>query len=59
MVKERDDRNKADADAKKAEEDEKLITEKGGMSGGVAKGKDLSPQEAGEIAYRKAFGGKD
>ena len=51
-------RNDAEEKKKKAQEEEDLITEKGGVPGSTTKQKDLSAEEAAEIAYRKAYGNK-
>ena len=48
----------ADKAAAKAKEEEDLITEKGGVPGSTTEGKDLTAEEAAEIAYRKAYGNK-
>jgi len=51
------DKDKVDADQKKADEERKILTEKGGgVPGSAAQEKDLSKEEAGDLAYRKAFG---
>jgi hypothetical protein len=50
---------KAEADKKKAEEEEKAATERAGVPGSIVQGKQLSKEEAAEIAYRKAFGNKE
>ena len=60
MEKKHVDLEKKDADEKKAEEDRKSITEKGeGVPGSAAQPKDLSKEDAAELAYRKAFGTKE
>ena len=41
---------------KKAEEEEKAATERTGVPGSTVSGKQLSKEEAAELAYRKAFG---
>jgi len=57
MEKSHIDKEKADADEKKAEEERKDITEKGeGVAGGATQGKQLTPEEAAELAYQKSFG---
>jgi hypothetical protein len=50
---------KAEAEKKKAEEEEKAATERAGVPGSVVQGKQLTKEEAAEIAYRKAFGNKE
>jgi hypothetical protein len=50
-------KEKADAAAKKAEEDRKALTEKGeGVPGSTTQEKELSKEEAASAAYDKAFG---
>ena len=44
---------------KKAEEEEKAATERAGVPGSSVTEKQLSKDEAAEIAYRKAFGNKE
>lgn len=47
----------AEAAEKKAEEDRKVLTEKGdGVPGSATQTKDLTKDEAADLAYRKAFG---
>jgi len=50
---------KAEAEAKKAEEEAKAATERAGVPSSITAGKQLSKDEAAELAYRKAFGSKD
>jgi len=50
---------KAEADKKKADEEEKAATERAGVPGSTVQGKQLTKEEAAEIAYRKAFGNKE
>lgn len=51
---------KAAADKKKADDDNKAATEKGdGVPSSASQGKQLSKEEAGDAAYRKAFGGNE
>jgi len=50
---------RAEAEKKKAEEEEKAATERAGVPGSVVQGKQLSKEEAAELAYRKAFGNKE
>lgn len=50
---------KAEDDKKKAEEEEKAATERAGVPSSSVTEKQLSKEEAGEIAYRKAFGNKE
>lgn len=59
LVSEKTAREKAEADRKKAEEDDRAATERVGVSDGTVQGKQLSKEEAAEIAYRKAFGTKE
>ncbi|KXH72800.1 MAG: hypothetical protein AM326_10970 [Candidatus Thorarchaeota archaeon SMTZ-45] len=48
---------KAEADKKKAEDDRKALTEKGeGVPEGATQGKELTAEEAGNVAFDKAFG---
>lgn len=47
------------ADKKKADEEEKAATERAGVPGSVVQGKQLTKEEAADIAYRKAFGNKE
>ena len=51
--------NKSETEKKKVEEEEKAATEKAGVPGSVLQGKQLTKEEAAEIAYRKAFGNKE
>lgn len=54
------DKAKADADEKKAEDDRKTLTEKGeGVPAGATQDKELTKEEAADLAYRKAFGNKE
>ncbi|KKN42502.1 hypothetical protein LCGC14_0712630 [marine sediment metagenome] len=55
-----EDKSKADADAKKAEEDRRVLTEKGeGVPAGATQTKELTKEEAADLAYRKAFGTRE
>jgi hypothetical protein len=51
--------DKAEAARKKAEEEEKAATERAGVPGSTVQGKQLTKEEAAELAYRKAFGNKE
>jgi len=51
-------KEKEDADRRKAEEEEELITEKGGVPGSTVQDKDMDKEDAAKLAYRKAFGNK-
>lgn len=54
------DKEKADADKKKVEDDLKSDTEKGeGVPGSTTQGKELTKEEAADVAYRKAFGNSE
>jgi hypothetical protein len=52
-----DEREKAERE--KAEEEEKAATERAGVPSSITQGKQLTKEEAAEIAYRKAFGTKN
>ena len=49
---------KAEVERKRAEEEEKAATERAGVPGSTLQGKQLTKEEAAEIAYRKAFGNR-
>jgi len=44
---------------KKAEEEEKAVTERSGVPSSILKGKQLSKDEAADLAYKKAFGNRE
>lgn len=50
---------KTAAEKKKAEEDEKAITERAGVPESTVTDKEVTTEQAGEIAYKKAFGNKE
>jgi len=50
---------KEKAEREKAEEEEKAATERAGVPSSITQGKQLTKEEAAEIAYRKAFGTKN
>lgn len=53
-----EDEKKAAA-IKKADEDQKALTEKRGVPGSTVQDKQLSPEEAAEAGYKEAFGNKE